>query len=437
MKNKAFKLSNSFAESASSSGAALARFWDTGQPGLLLRVTGNGAKTWCVAHRPAGIVKKVEAKIGRFPAMRVEAARLEAARVIVSGCDPVEEKKAAKREALRLKDETFEALASKFIDAKRAALAAGDLREKTLDGYEGLLERYVLPQLGSKPYGQMRRLDVRQAQQAILDGVSRANSTGGTTARHALTLISMIFNWGLDEELVEFNPAERVKPLAKPKTRERILSEVELKAIWRVLSTVDGREEVSVGNAVSIALRLCLLTMLRRASVVGLHPSEVDMENSLWLVPASRMKSKRAFVVPLSETAKALVKEGLGLNAKKRRGSKLGGSLFAFPAKDGEGAMDPAALTRAMSRICTKLDIPSAGPHDLRRTGRTLLTSERVGVSFEIAERCLDHDIGNAASRAYDMNAYLAEKRRAFDALNREIERVVAAPPSVEVAKAA
>lgn len=49
----------------------------------------------------------------------------------------------------------------------------------------------------------------------------------------------------------------------------------------------------------------------------------------------------------------------------------------------GETALDPKRLTRAMERACKILGIPQAGPHDLRRTGRTMMTGERVGVGYD------------------------------------------------------
>jgi integrase len=78
-----------------------------------------------------------------------------------------------------------------------------------------------------------------------------------------------------------------------------------------------------------------------------------------------------------------------------------------------------------MARACKILGIPPAGPHDLRRTGRTMMTSERVGVTYETAERVIAHLVGSAVSRVYDRNEYLREKRAALEAWAREIDRFV------------
>jgi hypothetical protein len=81
-----------------------------------------------------------------------------------------------------------------------------------------------------------------------------------------------------------------------------------------------------------------------------------------------------------------------------------------------------------MARCPKHLGILSAGAHDLRWTGRTMITSERVGVGYETAERVIAHLVGSAVSRVYDRNEYLREKRAALDAWALHIGRLTAAP---------
>jgi hypothetical protein len=54
-----------------------------------------------------------------------------------------------------------------------------------------------------------------------------------------------------------------------------------------------------------------------------------------------------------------------------------------------------------------------------------MMTSERVGVTYETAERVIAHLVGSAVSRVYDRNEYLREKRAALEAWAREIDRFV------------
>ena len=89
-----------------------------------------------------------------------------------------------------------------------------------------------------------------------------------------------------------------------------------------------------------------------------------------------------------------------------------------------------------MNRLVDATNIPSATPHDLRRTGATNLTSERIGVSRFIVSKVLAHsgDTGGAAAvtgQHYDLNDYFSEKRKALDAWAAVVLKIV----SIEGAK--
>jgi integrase len=103
---------------------------------------------------------------------------------------------------------------------------------------------------------------------------------------------------------------------------------------------------------------------------------------------------------------------------------RSGGSI-AFPDRSGDAPLEGKRLTRAMARCCQFTRIAHASPHDLRRTGRTLLTSERVGVGYEVAERVIAHLVGSAVSRVYDRNEYLREKRAALEAWAAELTSIL------------
>ena len=75
------------------------------------------------------------------------------------------------------------------------------------------------------------------------------------------------------------------------------------------------------------------------------------------------------------------------------------------------------------------LNMGNIRPHDLRRTGATNLTSERLGFPRFIVSKILNHtgDAGNAAAvtSVYDRNEYLPEKRRALDAWAKRLLEIV------------
>jgi integrase len=59
--------------------------------------------------------------------------------------------------------------------------------------------------------------------------------------------------------------------------------------------------------------------------------------------------------------------------------------------------------------------------HDLRRTARSLMT--RGGIPPDHAERALGHVIGGVRG-VYDRHDYFEDKRRAFEVLAQQLERI-------------
>lgn len=341
------------------------------------------------------------------------------------GADPAAEKK-ANREADRQAKETFADLAKQYLAAKQMSVRLGDMRASTVDSYSRMLKLHILPRLGARAFAQMKRAEIKLAINDIMATTMERHAgshrvvNGGGVAGAALSVVKMIFTWAIREELADKNPAQTLQPPARYRTRERVLSDAEWRGLYGALTTPSGRARRGVTEPVAIAVLMCAFTLLRRASVAGLRWTEINFEDHTWTVPAGRMKSKRSFVVPLSD-------EAIGLLLRVRELND--GSPLAFPGRDGEGPIEAAVITRAMGPSMKVLKFPTAGPHDLRRTSRTLMTSERIGISFETAERCMDHAFGGIMAKHYDLNAYLGPKRQAFAALASELVRIAEGRP--------
>lgn len=85
-------------------------------------------------------------------------------------------------------------------------------------------------------------------------------------------------------------------------------------------------------------------------------------------------------------------------------------------------------MTRYFARLTESLKIPDLTLHDMRRTGATMMTSERLNVMGEIVSRILNHTPpGPAITQVYNRNTYLPEKRAALDAWAVEVARLAKA----------
>lgn len=62
-------------------------------------------------------------------------------------------------------------------------------------------------------------------------------------------------------------------------------------------------------------------------------------------------------------------------------------------------------------------------PHDLRRTGATLMTM--MGVLPEVAERCLNHTEENKVKRIYQRHSYAREMADAWMLLGEHLNNLI------------
>jgi integrase len=129
-----------------------------------------------------------------------------------------------------------------------------------------------------------------------------------------------------------------------------------------------------------------------------------------WVIPASRYKTKRDHLVPLSRKALAL------LAGMPRIGPR--GWVFTSLGRVPIGG-SAAQLKRIFDADC---GVTGWRLHDLRRSARSLMS--RAGVDKDIAERCLGHVVVGVRKH-YDRHEYRDEKLRAFEALAGLIERIV------------
>ena len=157
-------------------------------------------------------------------------------------------------------------------------------------------------------------------------------------------------------------------------------------------------------------VRFVLLTATRRNEAQ--YATRAEIVGSEWTIPAARYKTKIDHIVPLTQAALAIV-----------AGLPEAGWLFTTNGKQAIGSLSrhKAAIDKASGVECWTL-------HDLRRTARSLMS--RAGVPTDHAERCLGHVIGGVRG-VYDRHEYLEEKRRAFEALASQVERIVDPQPNI------
>lgn len=337
--------------------------WDDKIKGFGLKVTPAGTKIYLFQYRLGGRGAKVRRyTIGKHGALTPDKARREADRLHIlvrQGIDPQGEKQDRQRKAVDL---AFSDYADRFVDDCLKVR----WKRSHKDG-ESLLRLYAKPVLGNKPLPDITRADIR----AVLNPVKRKTAT----CRNLFAVLRRLFRWAVSEGDIAMSPLAGMEPPALPQKRDRFLSDVELKLVWR------GTEQMEYPFAP--LFRLLIITGQRVEEVAGVDWRELDRDAGMWSLPADRAKNGEASQVPLSDLAIAEL-DALAKRKKKDKWPKSG-LVFTTTGETSVSGFSraKARLDKEATKLGTKEDDPVTIPpwrlHDLRRTLATGM--QRLGVA--------------------------------------------------------
>ena len=354
--------------------------------GLYVQVFPSGKTSFCVRYRHAGIPRKLTLQAG----ITLAGARKLAADAMLElaqGHDPGETRKAAKAKAVTAAANTVQSVCEDYFKREHGKL-------RTAGDREALLRRHVFPTLGGRQIVSVKRSDIVR----LLDKIE--DNSGSRGADLALAYLRRIFNWHATRDDDFRSPI--VKGMGRYKTsdhaRDRVLDDDELQAVWKAADTV---------GYLGSFLKFLLLTGARRSEATGLRWDEI--QDGVWILPASRNKTGVELARPLSKAALTLIEAQ----------PQIGDYVFSFSGRR------PASHDRCKQDIQRIANIADWRLHDLRRTARTLLS--RAGINADIAEKCLGHKIAGVRG-VYDRHEYQHEMAHAFEALARQIEHIVNPP---------
>jgi integrase len=385
--------------------------------GLAFRVTAAGVRSWCFRFRDPQSGRDARSTIGRYPDITLGQARQAAdglRATVASGINPIQQKRSGRADA---SSKSFRILADRYLDEHARRFK----RSHAAD--EASLRLHILPKWSRRRFDQIERADVIE----LVEGIVRAGSP--VQANRVQALISMIFSFALDADLVKANPCSRLKKRGAETRDTRVVSDDEINQFWRwaVLPPVTRK--------VGLALRLVFLTGCRPGEAAGIARNELaDLETpgkATWLLPADRTKNGRAHLIPLSETARVTV-----LSAKELIADS-DSYLFPSPVERG-GPITGHALTVAMRRMSKKIEGPALktwkadppSPHDLRRTVATRLS--QLGTAPEDVAAILNHVRSDVTGRHYDQYKRAAEKRRALEVWAASLKAILEEPEDAE-----
>lgn len=394
-------------------------YWVREGHGFSIRVLPSGERIWYFIYTFERRKRFMRLGEGNYPDVTLGTARdlfEDAKRKLKNGIDPLSEKEQAKDE--RRKAPTVATLVEDYIERHAQRF------KRSWEKDQAILNRDVVPLWGKRKAADITKRDVVQLLEGIVDRGAPA------MANNCFQIIRKMFNWAVEKDVLPHTPCTGVK-LPSPKlSRERTLSEAEIKAMW------DNLDKCAMSDEIRRALKLILVTAQRPGEVIGMHSSEID--GQWWTIPAERAKNGKTHRVYLTKTALDLVGP-LQVPDKKTGEMKAKGFIFKTPHTTKEQAMAPQALIVAVARglafpvldekgnqLYTKEGKPATEnrigidhftPHDLRRTAATFMAE--MGTMDEVIDAILNH-AKQGVIKVYNQYRYDKEKQAALETWERK-----------------
>lgn len=334
----------------------------------------------------------------------------------------------ARREAKRLLGLVAEG--KDPADSKvQANLQAADTLRKITDQYLGVAKKKQRPRTHSevsryllKAWKPLHSISVfKISRRHIATRVAEIEEeSGAVSATRARTALSAMFNWAIREGLdIPTNPVQGTNRPEQPKSRDRVLSDVELAEIWKVCGDDDyGR-----------LVRLLILTAQRRDEVGGMQWQELDTAAGLWVLSSGRTKNHREHALPFVPAAQMLLpprraeRDHVFGDGPRRQGDQHRG--FSGWSKS-KAALDASILAARRKVDADSKPLLPWTIHDLRRTAATMML-DQLNVLPHIVEAILNHISGHRAGVAgvYNRAPYQAEMRAALELWAEHLIRIV------------
>lgn len=354
-----------------------------------------------------------------------------------NGKDPI-----ADKEADRLKKQADQIEAKQTQITRLQALAAKDARmtvrglfdlwqrtdlTKRQDGGSEALRAFeadVFPLIGDVAAADVTKAHIQRIIDTMLTrGVKRMTE-------RVFSDLRQLFGFAIDRDHIEADPTARIKKhkIGGSVERDRVLSESEMIEFFKRLPS-SGLVESS-----QCALIIQLATVTRIGEVLGARWEHVDFERRLWTLPET--KNGKRHTVHLNEVA---------LKQFETLHQHTGLTEWVFPASRLDGPVCAKTVTKQVadrqrghskpmsgrSKQTDSLMLPGGNwrPHDLRRTGATLMAE--LGVLPDVIERCLNHTEQSKIKRIYQRPQYDSPMREAWQRLGDRLSLVSNKPNNV------
>lgn len=388
--------------------------FDAHVPGLAIRVSASGRKTFTLYYRHRGRMRRIG--LGRYPDVPLEKARKLATQQrgrIFDGADPAGEKQAEHAHD----DYTVQALYDLYRSRKEKVL-------RSWSEVRRIMEKEVLPSWRHRRVADIRRRDIREL-------VEEKAQTAPIQGNRVLERISALFTFAVDQDWIEANPAWRIKKPGQERTRDRVLTRDELRELWPALheteaNHADGTPKRRLSETLNDAFLVMLLTAQRCGEVCQMQWRDVDLDTGWWLIPGDVAKNHDPHRVPLTSMVLDIV--------DRRARAKSADDRYVFSNHRHTCVADRAKKAAAI--LCKGGVSFHFRAHDLRRTAASYMGEagiDRFHIAHVLNHRSVTH---STVTAIYDRYRYDKEKRSALEKWAELLTEIVNIEPAPTAAPA-
>lgn len=352
--------------------------------GLYVEVTPSGSRLWRLKYRFAGREKRLS--YGAFPEVGIAEARQRATKaraLLRDGIDPGTAKSEKAAETKRLAEASFPIVASSWLETMRPSWADETYRKAAY-----ILDSYLVPAL-------------RKSSVATLTTKEAANALKSIPSSLAIKARGYL------GRIADFATQQGLRDDGRTLVLRGVLARVEKGHIPAVTDLTDVRALVKAIDDYPItvtraALIIAMLTAQRPGTVARMEWNEVDLETGEWSIPAAKMKTRHAHIVPLSKQALQTLRGMLIYSSGKK---------YVFPPLYRQNT--PHLHRDSLSNALRKMGFAGKhATHGFRGMFRTV-ARERLNIPADVLEAQLAHAKKDEIQKAYDRTQFLDERKYA------------------------